>query len=237
MNHRITQACRRSFTWKAQIRVHPVPFLWFSPLSRLVLRLSHRPDLPGLCSLRSSPGASGRRKTWSALIKRLFRGAKWMLGSLLEMSSSLQWLDEAWTNQECSHCKANHRGNACKQCPRNLLLKWTNKNHKKDNKGKSGTLKFCTPYSSYYFKEERGHESSTQLYKTGLLYPDASHESTEKHSQTTGVEPETGFAVGSSRKTLAEQCKEAYSPSHSRSSSNQYSQLWILKAIWNYLIT
>lgn len=98
MIHRITQACRCSFTWKAQIHVHPGPFLWFSPLSRLVLRLSHQPDLLGLCSLRSSPGASGRRKTLSALIKRLFRGAKWILGSLLEMSSSLQWLDEAWTN-------------------------------------------------------------------------------------------------------------------------------------------
>jgi len=112
-----------------------------------------------------------------------------------------------------------------------------NKQKPQDNKGKSGTLKFRTPYSSYYFKEERGHESSTQLYKTGLLYPGVSHESMEKHSQTTRVEPKTGFAVGLGRKTLEEQSREAYSPSHTRSGSNQYSQLWILKVIWNYLIT
>lgn len=56
--------------------------------------------------------------------------------------------------------------------------------------------------------KERGHESGIQLYKTGLQCPDVSHESTEKHSQTTEVEPETDFAVGLGREALAELCKE-----------------------------
>lgn len=79
-----------------------------------------------------------------------------------------------------------------------------------DNKGKSGTLKFCTPYSSYYIKKERGHESSIQLYKTGLQRPEVSHESIEKHSQSSGVKPETDFAVGLGREALAELCKDTY---------------------------
>lgn len=59
-------------------------------------------------------------------------------------------------------------------------------------------------------KKKRGHESSIQLHKTGLQRPEVSHESTEKHSQSSGVKPETDFAVGLGREALAELCKDTY---------------------------